>query len=102
MRRGATDASRTPAVRDGDDRHVADLSMGTQPAESTASCDSLMVTAPHHAVGVTKMTLVERHRGTPAQGSAPATTTRTLETTILYPARGHPGAADLRDAVPAR
>jgi dienelactone hydrolase len=75
---------------------------GTQPAESTAGCNSLTGTVPHHAVGVTTVTLVDRHRGTPAQGSAPSTTTRTLETTILYPARGHPRDVDLRDAPPAR
>ena len=41
-----------------------------------------------HAVGITTETYVDTHRPTAAWGSSPALATRTLVTTILYPAQG--------------
>ena len=43
-----------------------------------------------HAVGDRTETYIDTHRPTAAWGSAPALLTRTLVTTILYPARGSP------------
>jgi predicted esterase len=43
-----------------------------------------------HAVGIATETYVDTHRPTAAWGSSPVQPTRTLVTTILYPARGSP------------
>ena len=43
-----------------------------------------------HAVGVATETYIDTHRPTAAWGSTPALPTRTLVTTILYPAQGSP------------
>jgi dienelactone hydrolase len=47
--------------------------------------------APKYAVGQVTDTFVDPHRTTPAWGASPSLTTRTLVTTILYPATGPTG-----------
>lgn len=44
-----------------------------------------------HAVGLSVMTFVDYSRPTSAHGAVPAAPSRTLETTIVYPAQGTPG-----------
>jgi predicted esterase len=51
------------------------------------------VIAQDFAVGMTSMTLIDTSRPTAAHGSVPEASTRTLETTIVYPAQGMPGGA---------
>jgi len=46
-----------------------------------------------HAVGIATETYIDTHRTTVAWGSAPALPTRTLVTTILYPAQGSPSSS---------
>ncbi|MEZ5501720.1 MAG: neocarzinostatin apoprotein domain-containing protein [Halioglobus sp.] len=46
-----------------------------------------------HAVGMTSMTFIDTSRPTAAHGPVPEASTRTIETTIMYPAAGIPGAA---------
>jgi fermentation-respiration switch protein FrsA (DUF1100 family) len=46
--------------------------------------------ATPHAVGVTTMTFVDTHRSTRAHAGTPELATRTLPTTIWYPAQGDP------------
>ncbi|MFA5884742.1 MAG: hypothetical protein WDA60_12885, partial [Acidimicrobiia bacterium] len=75
------------------------------PAAGPASA-AVRRTGSTRAVGVHTVTFVDRSRKTPADvvaGLAPAPT-RTLETTIYYPARGEPAAdgAPREDAKPAR
>jgi predicted esterase len=50
------------------------------------------------AVGTTTMTFIDESRSTPAHGSFPETSTRTLATTIVYPAKGTVGDAVTADA----
>ena len=50
------------------------------------------------AVGTTSMTFIDASRPTAAHGSVPEVSTRTLATTIVYPAKGAPGEAVTADA----
>ena len=56
----------------------------------------------HYAVGTVSQTFVDASRGTPAWGSQPAAASRTLVTTILYPATGSPSATATPSAAPER
>jgi fermentation-respiration switch protein FrsA (DUF1100 family) len=58
--------------------------------------------APKSAVGVVTDTFVDSHRATPVWNGSAALPTRTLETTILYPATGSTGVEPTRDASPAK
>ena len=49
------------------------------------------VASPPYAVGVTTFTLVDPTRGTPARGSIPASSARTIRVTVYYPVAGTPG-----------
>jgi predicted esterase len=51
-----------------------------------------------HAVGTTSMTFIDTSRPTAAHSSVPEASTRTLETTLVYPADGTPGSAVTSDA----
>lgn len=51
-----------------------------------------------YAVGTTSMTFIDASRTTAAHGSAPEAPTRTLVTTLVYPAEGAPGGAAVEDA----
>jgi predicted esterase len=50
------------------------------------------------AVGTTSMTFIDTSRPTAAHGSVPEASSRTIETTIVYPAEGTPGGAVTADA----
>jgi predicted esterase len=54
----------------------------------------------HFAVGSISQTFVDTSRSTPAWGSQPAAPSRTLVTTILYPATGSPTGAPVASAPP--
>jgi alpha-beta hydrolase superfamily lysophospholipase len=66
---------------------------GSQPAPSRARDPQ-----PPFAVGFETVTLVDPSRNTPAWGDVPAVASRTIETLVLYPARGEPGAASVPGA----
>jgi predicted esterase len=51
-----------------------------------------------YAVGTTSMTLIDTSRPTAAHGSVPEASSRTIETTIVYPAEGTPGDAVTSEA----
>lgn len=51
-----------------------------------------------HAAATTSMTLIDSSRATAAHGSVPEASTRTIETTIVYPTEGTPGDAVSPDA----
>jgi alpha-beta hydrolase superfamily lysophospholipase len=55
-----------------------------------------------HAVGVLTDTFVDHSRQTPAHMGIPGLRSRTLVTTIWYPAEGIPGSAPVPDATPDR
>ena len=55
---------------------------------------------PPFAVGSETITLVDETRDTPAWGDAAAATSRTIETLVLYPARGEPVGASVPGAPP--
>jgi len=54
--------------------------------------------AQNHAVGMTSRTFIDTTRETAAHGPVPAAPTRTLVTTIVYPAQGSSGGAVTTDA----
>jgi dienelactone hydrolase len=57
--------------------------------------------AAAHAVGVTTDTFVDTHRSTPAHAGTPELPTRTLPTTIWYPAQGDPSSTTSVPDAPA-
>jgi fermentation-respiration switch protein FrsA (DUF1100 family) len=57
---------------------------------------------PKYAVGVVTDTFVDSHRTTPAWNGIPQLPTRTLVTTILYPAIGPTGGAPMQEATPEK
>jgi predicted dienelactone hydrolase len=74
-------------------------SMSASSATTTAISDG----PQQHAVGLTKMTFVDRSRPTPANGTAAAKPGRVLATTLLYPAAGDASSATPRSgAAPDR
>jgi dienelactone hydrolase len=58
--------------------------------------------SPKNAVGVVTDTFVDSHRTTPAWNGSPQLPTRTLVTTILYPATGPTGGAPMQGATPEK
>lgn len=56
--------------------------------------------SPKYAVGLDTATFVDSHRTTPAWKGIPQLPTRTLVTTILYPATATPGGAPAQGATP--
>jgi dienelactone hydrolase len=56
---------------------------------------------PPFAVGSTTVILVDPARGTAAWGDVPAASSRTIETLVLYPARGKQAGVSAADAPPA-
>jgi predicted esterase len=64
-------------------------------SDSNNSGLNLTGIAQNHAVGITSRTFVDTSRGTAAHGTVnnpvPAAPTRTIATTIVYPAAGKPG-----------
>lgn len=61
---------------------------------ATGTADAAVAEAQRvHAVGITTETYIDTHRTTAAWGSSPARPTRTLVTTILYPAQGSPSSS---------
>lgn len=58
-------------------------------------------TVAPHAVGTTRLTVVDDRRGTGPRGSRPAVGSRTLPLTVRYPTTGQPGAVDHDGAPPA-
>jgi dienelactone hydrolase len=56
--------------------------------------------SPKYAVGVMTDTFVDSHRTTPTWDGSPQLQTRTLVTTILYPATGPTGGAPMQGATP--
>jgi fermentation-respiration switch protein FrsA (DUF1100 family) len=58
--------------------------------------------APKYAVGIVTDTFVDPHRTTPPWNGSPPLPTRTLVTTILYPATGSTGAQPTEKASPAK
>jgi dienelactone hydrolase len=55
---------------------------------------------PPFAIGSETVTLVDPTRGTPAWNEVPAASSRTIETLVLYPARGEPAGAAVPGAPP--
>ncbi len=64
------------------------------------STSGALASSGRHAVGVVTETFVDHSRPTPAHGGLPAIPSRTLVTTVWYPARGTPGAAPVPGATP--
>jgi dienelactone hydrolase len=54
------------------------------------------------AVGYETVSLVDATRGTPAWSGVPASSTRTIDTLVVYPARGKPDGASVPGARPVR
>jgi predicted esterase len=67
-------------------------------SNSNNSGESTSIDSQNHAVGTTSMTLIDTSRSTGAHGSVPEASSRTLETTIVYPAEGTPGSAVTSEA----
>src|SRR4030081_1607082 len=59
------------------------------------------VSAGTFGVGQRTDMYVDASRPTPANGNAPGASTRTMATTVLYPAAGPPGSAPTANAPPA-
>jgi alpha-beta hydrolase superfamily lysophospholipase len=57
---------------------------------------------PPFAMGYETVSLVDRTRGTPAWNEVPASSTRTIDTVVVYPARGKPDGASVPGARPVR
>jgi dienelactone hydrolase len=73
------------------------------PAPTTTSPLSVPLDVDRrYAVGVHQVTYVDSSRSTSANGSFEGASTRTLPTTIWYPAQGDPGNAAQSDAPPDR
>ncbi len=68
---------------------------------ASAAASSVSTQTTHaHAVGAVAETFVDTGRPTAANGSSPARPSRTLVTTILYPATGSSGATPVPGATP--
>ena len=79
---------------------MALVSLGVVAPVATAASPSIPV--GHFAVGTISLTLVDTSRGTAAWGSRPASSSRTLLTTILYPATGEQSTVTPPPATPDR
>jgi len=73
----------------------------TAPVATTAPTEPTAGPARTFAVGIQKSTFVDASRATPATSGARGANTRTLPTTIWYPAEGVHSAADAANAPPA-
>ena len=62
-------------------------------SDSNDSAVGPSVASQDFAVGTTSMTFIDTSRPTAAHGTVPEGSTRTIETTIVYPAEGMPGDA---------
>ena len=71
-------------------------------SESTKAAGAATPLSPKYAVGVLTDTFVDSHRTTPAWNGSPQLSTRTLVTTILYPASGPTGSAPAQGAAPEK
>jgi fermentation-respiration switch protein FrsA (DUF1100 family) len=69
---------------------------GTESAAATSAI------TPKYAVGFVTETFVDAHRTTPAWNGSPSLPTRTLVTTILYPATGAIGSEPTQGATPEK
>ena len=67
---------------------------------TTATAGASPAVSPKYAVGTITDTFVDLHRTTPAWGGSPELPSRTLVTTILYPASGAPGGTTRPGATP--
>jgi dienelactone hydrolase len=67
---------------------------------SAAPAGASQAVAPKYAVGAVTDTFVDLHHTTPAWGGSPELPTRTLVTTILYPASGPTGSSATTGATP--
>jgi dienelactone hydrolase len=76
----------------------------TTPAPTTTTSPRAVPLAVdrRYGVGIRDVTYVDTSRSTSANGSFPGASSRTLPTTIWYPAQGDPDAAVQRDAPPDR
>ncbi len=74
----------------------------TTPTSTTSPRSVPIAVDRRYAVGVHEVTYVDTSRSTSANGSFAGASTRTLPTTIWYPAQGDPDAASQRDATPDR
>jgi dienelactone hydrolase len=71
-------------------------------AVASSSDGRARTSEPRFAVGYETVSLVDPTRGTPAWAGMPASSTRTLDTLVMYPARGRPDGASVADARPVR
>ncbi len=71
-------------------------------ASETAVAAAASPSSPKYAVGVVTNVFVDSHRTTPAWNGSPQLPTRTLLTTILYPATGETGGAPVQGATPEK
>jgi dienelactone hydrolase len=69
-------------------------------SDGTAAAGSVAAVSPSFAVGMVTDTFVDSSRPTPAWDGSPQLPTRTLVTTILYPATGPAGGATRTGATP--
>jgi hypothetical protein len=67
---------------------------------STVASGAVPAVTPKYAVGMATDTFVDSHRTTPAWNGSPELPTRTLVTTILYPATGPTGGTATPGAAP--
>jgi predicted dienelactone hydrolase len=74
----------------------------TPPVRHTEPVANFPAVHAPYRVGFETMTFVDHSRSTPANGTAPTTPYRTLQTSILYPASGTPTAQPVAGATPAR
>ncbi len=72
------------------------------PTTTTSALAAPLAVDRRYAVGIHDVTYVDTSRSTSANGSFPGASSRTLPTTIWYPAQGDPDAAAQRDAAPDR
>jgi dienelactone hydrolase len=76
---------------------------GRSAAGSSGSSDARTnASEPPFAVGYETVSLVDSTRGTPAWSGVPASSTRTIDTLVMYPARGEPDGASVSGARPVR
>jgi dienelactone hydrolase len=75
---------------------------GDGSAVASSSDGRTRTSEPRFAVGYETVSLVDATRGTPAWNDVPASSTRTLDTLVMYPARGRPDGASVAGARPVR
>ena len=81
---------------------MALVSLGVVAPAATAATPSESLPVEHFSVGTISQTFVDSSRGTAAWGSQPASSSRTLLTTILYPATEAHSTATPPPATPDR